>query len=172
MGIVQVTNAIRFCSLGIREVLGGRGTLKTLEAWDKWRRGREVSQAGKPPRGQNQPHGCGGREEKFQPLYQASLLQAQALTWEDPSYPTSVADSSASPRSPVSHVSFINNIMIQLRSKESTRQCRRCGFNPRVRKILLEKKIAAHSSMLAWRIPWTEEPGGLHSMGLQRAGND
>ena len=32
----------------------------------------------------------------------------------------------------------------------------------------LEKEMAAHSSILAWRIPWTEEPGGLQSMGLQR----
>ena len=32
----------------------------------------------------------------------------------------------------------------------------------------LEKETATHSSILAWRIPWTEEPGGLHSMGLQR----
>ena len=31
----------------------------------------------------------------------------------------------------------------------------------------LEKEIAAHSSILAWRIPWTEESGGLQSMGLQ-----
>ena len=32
----------------------------------------------------------------------------------------------------------------------------------------LEKEIATHSSILAWRIPWTEEPGGLQSMGLQK----
>ena len=32
----------------------------------------------------------------------------------------------------------------------------------------LEKGMAAHSSVLAWRIPWTEEPGGLQSMGSQR----
>ena len=31
-----------------------------------------------------------------------------------------------------------------------------------------EKKMATHSSFLAWKIPWTEEPGGLQSMGLQR----
>ena len=36
----------------------------------------------------------------------------------------------------------------------------------------LEKQIATHSSVLAWRIPWTEEPGGLQSMGLQRVGHD
>ena len=36
----------------------------------------------------------------------------------------------------------------------------------------LEKGKAIHSSILAWRIPWTEEPGKLQSMGLQRAGHD
>ena len=34
----------------------------------------------------------------------------------------------------------------------------------------LEKEMATHSSILAWRIPWTEEPGGLQSMGLQTVG--
>ena len=36
----------------------------------------------------------------------------------------------------------------------------------------LEKEMVTHSSILAWRIPWTEEPGGLQSMGLQRVGRD
>ena len=36
----------------------------------------------------------------------------------------------------------------------------------------LEKEMAAHSSILAWKIPWTEEPGGLQSMGSQRVGHD
>ena len=36
----------------------------------------------------------------------------------------------------------------------------------------LEKEMATHSSILAWRIPWTEEPGGLCSIGLQRVGHD
>ena len=36
----------------------------------------------------------------------------------------------------------------------------------------LEKGMAPHSSILAWRIPWTEEPGGLQSMELQRVGDD
>ena len=36
----------------------------------------------------------------------------------------------------------------------------------------LEKKMATHSSILAWKIPWTEEPGGLQSMGLQRVGHN
>ena len=36
----------------------------------------------------------------------------------------------------------------------------------------LEKVMATHSSILAWGIPWTEEPGGLQSMGSQRVGYD
>ena len=36
----------------------------------------------------------------------------------------------------------------------------------------LEKEMATHSSVLAWRIPGTEEPGGLPSMGSQRVGHD
>ena len=36
----------------------------------------------------------------------------------------------------------------------------------------LEKEMAIHSSILAWKIPWTEEPGGLQLMGLERVGHD
>ena len=36
----------------------------------------------------------------------------------------------------------------------------------------LEEEMATHSSTLAWKIPWTEEPGGLQSMGSQRVGHD
>ena len=36
----------------------------------------------------------------------------------------------------------------------------------------LEKEMAIHSSTIAWKIPWTEELGGLQSMGLQRVGHD
>ena len=37
---------------------------------------------------------------------------------------------------------------------------------------LMEKAMAHHSSTLAWKIPWMEEPGGLPSMGLHRVGHD
>ena len=36
----------------------------------------------------------------------------------------------------------------------------------------LEEEMATHSSILAWRVPWTEEPGGLQSTGSQRVGHD
>ena len=36
----------------------------------------------------------------------------------------------------------------------------------------LQKEMATHSNILAWEIPWTEEPGGLQSTGSQKAGHD
>ena len=53
-------------------------------------------------------------------------------------------------------------------------QCKETEENNRMGKIrdLLEKAMAPHSSTLAWKIPWTEEPGGLLSMGSQRVGRD
>ena len=38
--------------------------------------------------------------------------------------------------------------------------------------VYVEKEMATHSSVLAWRIPWTEKPGRLQSMGLHRVGHD
>ena len=46
------------------------------------------------------------------------------------------------------------------------------GFDPWVREYPLEKGMATHPSILAWRIPWTEEPGGLQSTGSQRVAHD
>ena len=43
------------------------------------------------------------------------------------------------------------------------------GFDPWVRKIPLKKKMSTHPSMLAWEIPWTEEPGRLQSVELQKS---
>ena len=40
------------------------------------------------------------------------------------------------------------------------------------REDLLEKEMVTHSSILAWKIPWMEEPGRLQSMGSQRVGQD
>ena len=40
------------------------------------------------------------------------------------------------------------------------------------REDILEKEMATHSSILAWKIPWTREPSGLQSMGSQRVGHD
>ena len=49
------------------------------------------------------------------------------------------------------------------------RDVKSCGFDPWVAwEDPLEEGMATHSSILAWRIPWTEEPGGLQSMGSQR----
>ena len=52
------------------------------------------------------------------------------------------------------------------------RRPQRRGFDPWVGKSPLEEGTATHSSILAWRIPLTGEPGGLQSIGLQRVGHD
>ena len=51
---------------------------------------------------------------------------------------------------------------------KSACRCRRPEFNSWVGKIPLEKGMATPSSILAWRIPWTEEPGGLQSRGVTK----
>ena len=56
-----------------------------------------------------------------------------------------------------------------LSGKEFACQCRRRRFN---QEDPLEKEMATHSSIFAWETPWTEEAGGLQSMGLQRVGHD
>ena len=45
-------------------------------------------------------------------------------------------------------------------------------IQPLSQEDLLVERMATHSSILAWKIPWTEEPGGLPSMGSQRVGHD
>ena len=62
-----------------------------------------------------------------------------------------------------------------LSGKESICQCRihkRCGFDPWFVKIPWSRKRQPNSSILAWRISSTEEPGGLQSVGSQRVGHD
>ena len=59
--------------------------------------------------------------------------------------------------------------------KEPTCQCRRhkrCGFDPWVTKISRRRKWQPTPVLLPGRFPWTEEPGGLQSMGSQRVGHD
>ena len=55
-------------------------------------------------------------------------------------------------------------------SKESACKCRRPRFDPQVMKIPWRRGFLSVSSILAWEIPWTEEPGGLPFMGQQRVG--
>ena len=54
-------------------------------------------------------------------------------------------------------------------------QCKEIEENNRMgktRDLLMEKAMASHSSILAWKIPWTEEPGMLQSIGSLRVGHD
>ena len=57
-------------------------------------------------------------------------------------------------------------------SKSVCLQCRRPEFDPLVGKIPLKKEMATHSSILAWKIPWMEEPHRLQTMGSHRVRHD
>ena len=59
----------------------------------------------------------------------------------------------------------VNNLLLMQEMQET--QVQSLG-----REDPLEEEMATHSRILAWKIPWTEEPGGLQSMGWQRAGHD
>ena len=91
---------------------------------------------------------------------------AAAATWliEEPPWWTERSCHSLGQFHPISlnfHLEFSGTT-----GKESACQCRRrkrCGFSPCVWMIPLEEGMATHSSILAWRIPWTEEPGRLYS---------
>ena len=61
---------------------------------------------------------------------------------------------------------------IKASGEELACQCKRHGFDPLGREDPLEEGMATHSSILSCEIPWTEEPGGLQSMGSQRVGHD
>ena len=58
------------------------------------------------------------------------------------------------------------------RLADAENDAQKFGGEAWVRKIPLEKEMATHSSTLAWKIPWMEEPGRLQSMGLQRVGHE
>ena len=65
------------------------------------------------------------------------------------------------------NVNIFNRIVV----KESACNVEQLSSIPGLGRFLKED-MATHSSILAWRIPWTEEPGGLHSMGSQIVGQD
>jgi len=50
------------------------------------------------------------------------------------------------------------------------RRLRRHRFSPWVGKIPPKEEMATHSSILAWKVPWTEEPSGIQSVGSQKSG--
>ena len=65
------------------------------------------------------------------------------------------------------HVGFFSGSVVKNLPAMQEMQVRSLG-----QKDPLEKGMATHSSVLAWRFPWTEEPGGLQSMELQRVGHN
>ena len=61
---------------------------------------------------------------------------------------------------------MVKNLSANAEDTKETRVQFLCWKDP------LEKEMTTHSNILAWKIPWAEEPAGLQSMGLQRVGHD
>ena len=97
---------------------------------------------------------------------QANSLQGE-VGWED---------GEPAPRAEPQFGPALELTPIWCSGKESASQCRRHKRHGWVQSLgwgdPLEEEMATHSSILAWRIPWTEEPGGLQSIGWQRGGQD
>ena len=73
-------------------------------------------------------------------------------------------------KNPLSNMWFVASLVAQVvKNLPAMQEMQVWSLN---REDPLEKRMATHSSILAWRIPWTEEPSGLHSMGLQRVVHD
>ena len=72
------------------------------------------------------------------------------------------------------HLMHSDGVSLMAQRSRMLLQCRRHGRQnrPLSWEDPLEKEMATHSSILAWRSPWTEEPGGLQSRGSQRVGHD
>ena len=69
------------------------------------------------------------------------------------------------PRSKRLLLSWLQLLSAVILEPKETSYLFKCNLN-------MEKAVAPHSSTLAWKIPWTEEPGGLQSMGSRRVGHD
>ena len=95
-------------------------------------------------------------------LYRKSKLKAQVLSGA-----SLVAQMVKNPKAQVlSGASLVAQMVKNLPAKQETRVGSLGQEDP------LQEGMATHSSFLAWRIPWTEESGGLHPMGSQRVGHD
>ena len=70
------------------------------------------------------------------------------------------------------HHLVVNNVLLKLSHSLCQPSAIPCLGIPFPCKEHLEKAMAPHSSTLAWKIPWTEEPGELQSMGSPRVGHD
>ena len=93
------------------------------------------------------------------------ILQARILEWV--AFPLSRVSSQPRDWTQVSHIASLVAQTVKCLSTMQETGVQSLGWEDP-----LEKEMAIHSSTIAWKIPWTEEPGRLQSMGSQRVGHD
>ena len=69
------------------------------------------------------------------------------------------------------HVSWTSEVVLVVKNPFAVPEMQETWVRSLDQEDPLEKEMATHSSILAWRIPWTEEPGGVQSMGSGRVGH-
>ena len=99
---------------------------------------------------------CAIRNGLFDPQLAPGLIFADFYTFSCKEYDQSDFSMTSLVAQMVKHLSTMRETWVQSLGQED----------------LLEKEMATHSSILAWKIPWMEEPGRLQSMGLQRVFGD
>ena len=96
------------------------------------------------------------------PLEKEMATHSNTLAWKIPVYRNSVEIENVYPLFWASQIALVKNVP----AVQETRVRSLSWEDP------LEKEMATHSNILAWKISWTEEPGGLQSMGSQRVGHN
>ena len=96
------------------------------------------------------------------------ILQARILEWEPFPSPGYLPN----PGIELGFPALLLETSLVAQTVERLSTMRETGVQSLGQEDLLEKEMATHSSILAWKIPWTEEPGRLQSTGSQRVGRD
>ena len=96
------------------------------------------------------------------------ILQARILEWEPFPSPGYLPN----PGIELGFPALLLETSLLAQTVERLSTMRETGVQSLGQEDLLEKEMATHSSILAWKIPWTEEPGRLQSTGSQRVGRD
>ena len=112
--------------------------------------------------------GCPSLFQGIFPTQRLNLSLFHLLYWQADSLPLHHLGSLKNPGVYLKHKNWYHRASLVAQMVKRLPTMREMQIQSLGREDLLEKEMATHSSILAWRIPWTEEPGGLQSMGSQR----
>ena len=119
---------------------------------------------------QSQSNDTSGNEKKYSVYWRKPSKKNRKPMLKTPAIPDDFQGNFLEPTFRVSVEAYRASLVAQMVNRLPTM------WETRIQSLgwedLLEKEMATHSSILAWKIPWMEEPGRLQSVGLQRVGDD